>query len=171
LRLEISSLKDNKGKSLSFKFEENLSPLDLGGEVIDFVSPVLVEGTATNVGSGILVDFTVNAEVVIDCDRCLQPVQIIIETNATEEFVEAKSARIPESGEEKEFHTYKGNVLDIGDVVEENILLGVPMKILCCEECKGICSSCGADLNIKECQCSQQDVDPRMEKLKDWFNG
>jgi uncharacterized protein len=173
LQLEISSLKDNKGKSLDFKFEKSLPSLDLGGRVIAFNKPVIVEGTATNVESGILVNCTIKAGISVNCDRCLQPVDVKIETTATEEFVEARNAGFHGNDHgnepEKEFSTYKGTIIDISQVVEQNIILNIPMKTLCCADCKGICAFCGTDLNLKECNCLEQDVDPRMEKLKDWF--
>ncbi len=131
MQLDISSLKDNKGKSLDFRFEEEISPIDLGGRIIRFHKPVVVEGTAANVESGILVECTIEAVVGLKCDRCLGPVEIIIDTTATEEFVEAKDAGFQGDQGEKEVYTYNGNTIDISKIVEENILLNVPMKVLC----------------------------------------
>lgn len=168
VQLEISSLKENKGKSLDFRFEEEFSPIDLGGDLLQFPSPVVVEGTATNVESGILVDSTIKTTIVVDCDRCLKPVATSVDIRAVEEFVTAVKTEVG-NHEEKEFRIFKGSAIDLRDMVEENILLSVPMKILCSEMCKGFCSLCGTDLNVKECNCSKEDVDPRMEKLKDWF--
>lgn len=144
--------------------------MELGGEEIIFSQPVIVEGTATNVESGILVDCTIRTGITVNCDRCLRPFDIQIETTAVEEYVEGKNSRTAGSSDEREFKSYKGSVLDISEMIEENILLSVPMKNVCSAACKGICPSCGADLNLEECTCSRQEVDPRMEKLKSWFN-
>lgn len=167
MQLEISSLKDTKGKSLDFSFEENLPSLDLGGDIISFSRPVIVQGTATNVESGILINCTVKAGIVVNCDRCLQDLKMDIVTTATEEYVEAKNANF--RGDEAEFNTFKGSIIDLSKIVEENILLNIPMKTLCSSDCQGLCSFCGKELNLEECKCSEQDVDPRMQKLKDWF--
>lgn len=168
MQLEISSLKEIKGKSLDFRFEEGFSPIDLGGDLLQFPSPVVVEGTATNVESGILVDSNIKTTIVVDCDRCLKPVATSVDIRAIEQFVTAAETVVG-TDEEKEFRIYKGNTIDLRDMVEENILLSVPMKVLCSDMCKGLCSLCGTDFNVKECNCSKEDVDPRMEKLKDWF--
>ncbi|HHX94624.1 MAG TPA: DUF177 domain-containing protein [Clostridia bacterium] len=169
MQLEISGLKENKGQSLDFRFEEDFPSLNFGGRTIAFDTPVIVDGSATNVESGILVKCRVRAGIVVDCDRCLRPVTIGVETTAVEEFVEAKSVPAEGEDEDRDCRVFKGSVIDIKCIVYESILLNLPMKILCSSDCRGICSSCGTDLNLEECGCSRQDVDPRMEKLKDWF--
>lgn len=169
MHLDISSLKENKGKSIQFRFEEIFTPLEFAGEMITFSKPVIAEGSATNVESGILVKGTVEAEATLRCDRCLQPADFGLHAEFTEEFLEEKGPGRHAEETEVDYNTYKGNTIDIRDVVEENILLNVPMKTLCSAECKGICSICGADLNFLECGCAREDVDPRMQKLRDWF--
>ncbi len=55
--------------------------------------------------------------------------------------------------------------LDLTSYIEEFLILTVPMKQLCSEDCKGICPGCGADLNTEECRCKVQTIDPRWAKL------
>ncbi len=168
--LEIRSLKDIKGKSLDFRVEQVFSPTDLGGDRIEFRDPVVVQGTATNVESGILIDAGIKTTIVVSCDRCLNSVAVPVDIRATEEYVISRNVELEKDGEEEtDFRIYKGNTINLRDMVEENILLSVPMKILCSETCKGICSACGIDLNLEECHCSRQDVDPRLEKFRGWF--
>lgn len=56
--------------------------------------------------------------------------------------------------------------IDLTDWVIEMLILDVPMKMLCREDCKGICPGCGADLNLEACTCAEVRTDPRWEKLK-----
>lgn len=175
MQLEISSLKHVKGKSLDFRFEQIFPPTDLGGDRIEFQDPVVVQGTATNVESGILVDAGIKTTIVVCCDRCLTPVAIPVDIRATEGYVTSTDLEHDTEGDQEteselEVRLYKGNTINLRDMVEENIILSVPMKALCSEACKGICSICGTNLNAKECHCIRQELDPRMEKLKDWFN-
>ena len=93
MQLEVGNLKENKGKSLDFRFEEDFSPINLGGSTIAFDKPVVVDGSATNVESGILVDCRIRAGVVAQCHRCLRPLHIDVETTAVEEFVEAENVQ------------------------------------------------------------------------------
>ncbi len=57
--------------------------------------------------------------------------------------------------------------IDLTDQLVENLILGVPMKMLCDENCKGICPGCGADLNHEQCTCEKESIDPRWLKLKE----
>jgi len=57
--------------------------------------------------------------------------------------------------------------VDLNPYIEENLILSIPMKMLCREDCKGICPGCGADLNHEVCRCGRSEIDPRWKKLKD----
>ena len=63
----------------------------------------------------------------------------------------------------------EGDVLDIRDVVMNNIYLALPLKVLCKEDCKGLCQDCGKNLNEGQCNCTHEEVDPRLSALKDMF--
>ena len=63
----------------------------------------------------------------------------------------------------------EGDVLDIRDVVLNDIYLALPLKALCKEDCKGLCQNCGANLNLGQCSCNQEDLDLRFSALKDMF--
>jgi len=171
LRLDISSLKEHKGKSIDFRFEENLSPLELGGRAITFKRPVVVEGSAANVESGILVKCIIETEITVGCDRCLKPVDLIVQASATEQFVrnDGSAAKGQDGVLGKDFYCFSGTEIDLQELIKENIFLSIPMKTLCDEGCMGICPSCGSDLNSVECRCYEQDTDPRMQKLEEWF--
>ena len=61
---------------------------------------------------------------------------------------------------------FDGKGIDVDEVVKEQILLAVPTRMLCREDCKGICPECGTDLNKGECACKKDDIDPRWAALK-----
>lgn len=56
--------------------------------------------------------------------------------------------------------------IDLTSYIQETLILSIPMKILCRDDCKGICPNCGADLNKEECRCIDKPVDSRWENLK-----
>ena len=60
--------------------------------------------------------------------------------------------------------------VDLNPYIEEHLILTVPMKMLCKEDCKGICPGCGADLNVESCTCQVEHIDPRWEKLRVLLN-
>jgi uncharacterized protein len=61
------------------------------------------------------------------------------------------------------------DTLDITEIIENNIILTLPIKRLCKEDCKGLCHKCGTNLNFSTCHCNDDDIDPRLAKLKDLF--
>jgi len=61
---------------------------------------------------------------------------------------------------------YKEGLIDTEDIIRDQILLNIPMKPLCSEDCKGLCTICGTDLNYSECGCIVQEIDPRMAILQ-----
>ena len=60
-------------------------------------------------------------------------------------------------------------MLDLKEVAENSIYLELPFKKLCNEDCKGLCQSCGVNLNNETCSCEDLDIDPRLAGLKDFF--
>lgn len=111
-----------------------------------------------------------------ECSRCLAPFQggIVTEINLTLAPVfesEAQSAKelaeeVELTEQDLEFSYYEGGSFDLGNLVREHLILGLPMQSLCDENCKGLCGECGTDLNKAGCSCQKQKVDNRWELLK-----
>jgi uncharacterized protein len=103
----------------------------------------------------------------IPCDRCLQPVmqaftiEVSKEMKVSEEVLNDASQCPP---------YLEGRALDSDKLAYYEILVNLPMKILCKEDCKGICYRCGTNLNHEACQCDRQELDPRMAQILDIFN-
>ena len=93
---------------------------------------------------------------VLTCNRCLEKFNFAISLVINEEFLK-KAIPNPEH-------------LDISNIIFERILLDIPMKAICNENCKGLCSFCGQNLNNAECDCNRASIDPRLVKLKDFFS-
>ena len=62
---------------------------------------------------------------------------------------------------------FDGRQIDLGAIAREQILLAMPMDVVCKEDCRGLCSVCGQDLNAKECGCQRKVTDPRWAALQD----
>ena len=104
----------------------------------------------------------------IPCSRCLEPVlhtfSIQIEEEADMKLTDQE--RI-EALDESSF--IRDKVLDTEMLLHNEILIRWPMRVLCKEDCKGICSRCGANLNQGSCDCDTADLDPRMAVISDIF--
>lgn len=112
-----------------------------------------------------------DAKVVLSavCDRCLKEVELPFDIHHEEEFDFSKDEH--ESAEDLDEVSYiSGYDLDIDGMIFEDMLLDFPTKVLCREDCKGICRVCGADLNQGECGCDREVLDPRMAAIRDIFN-
>ena len=70
------------------------------------------------------------------------------------------------AGASDDYILTEGNSLDLDELVVSDILLELPTKLLCKEDCKGLCSSCGRNLNEGKCGCEEKTVDPRLEVLR-----
>ena len=110
----------------------------------------------------------VDIEVIIPCARCLEDVRTPIH------FEIDKKLRIEEEGlvdEEMEEPDYLiGFELDVDKLVYAEILVNWPMRVLCHDDCKGICKVCGMNLNKGACSCQRTELDPRMAAIQDIFN-
>jgi uncharacterized protein len=132
--------------------------------------PVAARLKIEKLGAEIMVKGDLAVEVKLQCSRCLKdfhrtvsvPVDAVyhpIEELKDENGHEVKS-------EELDLDFYSGDELDLTELLNEQIVLNTPMKPLCNELCKGICSGCGADLNSGNCACSGINIDTRFAGLK-----
>ncbi len=115
---------------------------------------------------------TVTAEVVLECARCLKHYES--EVHGKTDFVICSEVRTTEEDDviDDEDYVYPTGTdlrVDITEQVRQAIDLALPLKPLCSEDCQGLCSSCGQNLNEGDCACDGNNVDPRWEGLKGLF--
>lgn len=107
----------------------------------------------------------IKCALVIPCDRCLEDV-----TNEFDIDID-REIDLNNIQDDSDFTAYiEENELDVEKLVYNEILINLPMKVLCSENCKGICNRCGANLNSQTCNCETKELDPRMSKILDVFN-
>jgi uncharacterized protein len=137
---------------------------------VNTVSPLHAVLKIRTIGSEVLVDGVLEGDVELLCSRCLiaytmkvrSPINVVYEPSKVinrEEHHKLKS-------DELDMGFYKDDTLDAAEVLVEQLLLNIPMKPLCSQECKGICPKCGADLNITSCNCSTSEIDTRLKVLE-----
>ena len=117
----------------------------------------------------ILVDGSVKAVVSLKCSRCLNDFPCPVDLNFREEYIPADETELESdqelSDDELDISFYKGEELDLAGIVNEQVLLEVPMKPLCNNDCRGICSRCGTEMNVQSCNCKDDHIDPRLAPL------
>jgi uncharacterized protein len=103
------------------------------------------------------------------CDRCAEPLQ----TSLSDTLAIVFTLNPQERGEEDEdvlLISESTREVDLADHLRQSVILALPVKQLCSEECKGLCSHCGANLNTETCNCPPEPIDPRWEKLEQLLN-
>ena len=132
-------------------------------DVVEILQPVKIEGTLKNEEEIFVLEAKGEAEVMLKCSRCLTPVRKELCFEIKERF--AHTGR----GDE-ETETFSKDQIDLTDFVKRGILGALPMKIICREDCRGLCPVCGKDLNEGDCDCDTTYFDPRFESLRALFN-
>jgi len=142
----VGEVKKEKGKTLIKEFR---------GEVFiweEKATPVTAIIKFTNLGETLLLKGNYTAEVELLCSRCIESFILQEKDNLLEEI---------------KFKDIPNDILDIGEILRENILLALPLKPLCHPECKGLCEVCGENLNITQCNCALSTSKPGWEMIKD----
>lgn len=168
MQVDVSSLRMQPGQSKKYDLTADLKDIFFAGEPLNFDSPVQVSVTLTNTGKSIQAEGEVKADLHLKCARCLSPFVYHLETKVQGEFRHEKNTAGDDlnPAEDEELYFYSGNNLDLTDIVVESILLDLPMKAVCSEDCKGLCPICGTNLNEGQCECRENDIDPRLAVLQ-----
>jgi uncharacterized protein len=176
-------LEEAKEESLHFAGEMALPPEATSGESLVALSPVSLSGVISFLDGEFLVDATISYSGSLECSRCLEPFAfsekypVRLRLHHRPGFApkaEAAPSRTPRApAEEKELSEddldlafYDEPILPFEEIVREQVLIALPMKPLCREDCRGLCPQCGKELNAGACACEHETGDPRLAALK-----
>lgn len=120
-------------------------------------STVRVDLVCSSLNDGIVVDGRVSAEFRGDCRRCLRPLSARVESPVHELYQETLT--------DPDAFPIDNDQIDLVAVVRETVLIDLPDTPLCRSECRGLCATCGADLNEIACGCVREEIDPRWSAL------
>lgn len=120
--------------------------------------------------AGVLATGELTGEAEVSCARCLNPVPVSIEVQLEEVFVptiDMITGRSVKPDEDDEaLWIDEHHILDLAEVLRQDVLLELPVHVLCSDDCRGLCPNCGQNLNEGACGC-QPDIDPRWSGLSD----
>jgi len=101
------------------------------------------------------------------CDRCLDPFRMdVVSRHAVVYLQGPESPEDLQEFEEVQYLSPDTNIIDLGEDVRQFLILSLPLKILCREDCAGLCPVCGANRNRSSCSCTTEEGDPRWAELK-----
>ena len=167
MRIALENLKGGRGDFAHVYQTDELDPID---ERVPLTAPVTVNGHVRIAGNEVFVNGHVETRAQVECDRCLKPVELPVNTDfaldyiSGLDYVSSAAAELTEA--DMSLSVFDGEAFDVDEIVKEQILLAVPSRMLCREDCKGICPECGIDKNTGECSCVTADIDPRWAALK-----
>lgn len=164
---EIMTAKDKVGQ---YRVPIEMEAFEYQGNLYKFNRKDPVELTISNLGNKkVMLEGNTNISLILFCNRCLKdlyyPVDIQISKEIDFNLSEEERA---ESLDETNYII--GYNLDVDILIYDEILMSFPMKLLCSDNCKGMCKNCGINLNEKTCECDNVEYDPRMSVIRDIFN-
>lgn len=167
MKIYIGRLRKEPGARENFDFTLHAWP-ELGD--VPFTKPISVQGNITNTGGDFLdLVMRIKTEVELPCSRCLDPVTVPLELEAAEQYcheeVRGKYFGDVEAESIPEVIFLQEDWLDLQAVAQENLLLNIPMRVLCTPDCPGLCPNCGQNLKEGQCTCPKHQPDPRFEVL------
>lgn len=153
------------------RFNEVFEPghIDYATGDLTQVAGLNVRGTASLLDKEIHLRGRLGTEIEVICARCLDPIRQAVERefdlfyHPLEDCPREDELQVPPGEEELGF--YRDGALLLEDVAREQVLLTLPMRSICREDCRGLCVQCGCNLNREPCSCPRKEIDPRWEGL------
>jgi uncharacterized protein len=125
----------------------------------------------TNISGTVFIKGAFSGFIDIDCSRCLESTSLPLGGDFAYTLIPAKAETREDlelTPEDLEISYYQGDFIDLAPIICEQIILQIPIRALCREECKGLCAHCGTNLNTASCNCHLNIVDDRMAVLKNF---
>lgn len=146
-------------KQLSFELDKSIT------DKLIILEPLRFEGFLRNLDELILLQGEIKGVIEVNCSRCLKELGYNVSISIDEKF----TSNDKDIDDDYLIFIDKDQI-NLSEVLDSSLLFALPMKVLCSEECKGICQHCGLDNNIENCSCNDNIVNPEFDKLKDMFS-
>lgn len=158
--LDCKQLFDIPAERVEIDYALDLSDYELFS-LKPFSAPVCIRGVAENRAGIVSLNMNCSFQLSLLCDRCLDAFERLFSYDFSHVLVQ----ELHSEDDEFDYIVVADNSLDLDDLVLSDILLALPVKNLCKEDCKGLCPVCGINRNTETCECLKKQVDPRLEKL------
>ena len=156
--LDLRSVFETEGSQKEFSEELDEREYELFGTK-PFVERISVRGEVTNRAGVVTLTAKVSFPLRVACDRCLEEFTRQYDYTFTHTLVRQLQ------DEWQDYIQVEDGVLNLEELILSDILLELPTKLLCKEDCKGLCPQCGCNLNHQSCDCNKAYHDPRWDVL------
>jgi uncharacterized protein len=167
MNIDLNSFE--REKAIDETLAEDSVDLELGNARIS--GPIRISGLAVKDSASVAMVGKLSGSVEIDCDRCLEKVERPFAIDLDIEFVLnqelVRDASLELLPDEMKLDAMDGSEIDLSEVARDQKELDLPQQFICSDDCKGLCEKCGTNLNLKDCDCKDDEIDPRWAVLKD----
>jgi len=175
LRLDLSEIVRTVGMNHFCEIDEPPFVFD----DIEFISPVKGNVTISNSGELLIVRGSFKSTISLECARCLADVRQPIDGDILEQFAiigvedsprrDEAPAIVQDEDNEMPEGLFEGLVIDLRVLIRQSAILNAPLNVLCREDCKGLCPSCGKNRNLISCDCSFEATNRPFASLPELF--
>ena len=143
----------------------NIPEFSESSDILNLNSDIILDINVQKIAKEVLVRGDIAFEINALCSRCIDSVskKLLAKIN----LLLSPKEDVEDTEKDIDHEVYEDEVIDISDYLREQIALTLPVSILCKNDCKGLCSTCGTNLNNNVCDCKKEWVDPRFAVLKE----
>lgn len=160
MKLDLNEIFSGDVESIDINYTLDLSDVLESGQAI-FKKPIPIIGRVENHAGVVTCSYGADVCLSAICDRCLEPFELCEKKNFSSILLRSANDQ-----QNTEHYICDNGYLDFTDMARTDILLNIPPKLLCNEDCLGLCDQCGAKLEEQECSCMSNQIDPRLAKLQ-----
>ena len=170
MKLSIKDITSSPNMTKKFEGTCNLTEFSYRGSAFLIKDTKPFDICLSMIGSGKLhITFETIASIAGSCDRCLSDVDFQVPVSCDETLQIEEGTVVPDE-DIGPYSFVEDEDIDIDELILSEILVNFPAKILCQDDCKGLCPVCGKNRNTDPCDCDDTVLDPRMAQFLDVFN-
>ena len=148
MKIDINDVLVSDGEAFSAEYSGSFAEVTFQGQRYEFADGVHVKADyfLGNEDEDILVTGSFEAETLVSCSKCLKEFMYTVSFKFTEYY---------KKNPEETDYAYEGYSIDLSQMLQDNLILSLPSRHVCEQTCKGLCSICGNDNNLQQCDCAQ----------------
>lgn len=150
--LNVTNALKNPGQEYPFEADAVVEEMQILGDPVR-LEDIAVKGKVVGSGEMISLEAQATATVISRCARCLEEVRMPLSAEIVADFVRQPDPENPDQ------YLYESSEIDVTDCAKDALVLELPLRYLCKEDCKGLCPKCGTNLNTGSCTCQKGDDD------------
>ena len=164
MRISIDNIRDGVS---TMEFDCKPDEIDLELESVSFVGSVSASLKLVKQDVNVYIQARMSVVMETECARCLKPVRRTLKATSENQY-EPLPDLTGKPQEEIGIRYYSDEYIDLSEDLRENLLLEVPARVLCSDDCKGLCPHCGQDLNTGKCNCSLESEEVKTGKFAEF---